>query len=230
MATQADPNATSRAPLSRERVLGAAVALADRGGIGALSMRKLAQELGVEAMSLYHHVANKDAILDGLIDLVFGEIDLPVGEADWKAAMRQRAISAREALLRHPWATGLMESRSTPGPATLRHHDAVLGILRNAGFPLELAAHAYSLLDSYIYGFALQETSLPFNTPEETAEVAQAMMAEFPADAYPHLTEIAVEHVLQPGYSYASEYLFGLDLILDGLERLAGGEARSGSS
>jgi len=221
MATQTDPR---RAPLTRERVLAAAIDLADRDGIASLSMRKLAQELGVEAMSLYHHVASKDAILDGLIDLVFGEIDLPVGEADWKAAMRRRAISAREVLRRHPWATGLMESRSTPGPATLRHHDAVLGILRNAGFPLELAAHAYSLLDSYIYGFALQETSLPFNTPEETAEVAQAMMAEFPADAYPHLTEIAVEHVLQPGYSYASEYLFGLDLILDGLERRAGGE------
>ncbi|HEV3012001.1 MAG TPA: TetR/AcrR family transcriptional regulator C-terminal domain-containing protein [Actinomycetota bacterium] len=216
MATQTDPR---RAPLTRERVLAAAIDLADRDGIASLSMRKLAQELGVEAMSLYHHVANKDAILDGLIDLVFGEIDLPVGEADWKAAMRRRAISAREVLRRHPWATGLMESRSTPGPATLRHHDAVLGILRNAGFPLELAAHAYSLLDSYTYGFALQETSLPFNTPEETAEVAQAMMAEFPADAYPHLTEIAVEHVLQPGYSYASEYLFGLDLILDGLEQ-----------
>ena len=216
MATQTDPR---RAPLTRERVLAAAIDLADRDGIASLSMRKLAQELGVEAMSLYHHVANKDAILDGLIDLVFGEIDLPVGEADWKAAMRRRAISAREVLRRHPWATGLMESRSTPGPATLRHHDAVLGILRNAGFPLELAAHAYSLLDSYIYGFALQETSLPFNTPEETAEVAQAMMAEFPTDAYPHLTEIAVEHVLQPGYSYASEYLFGLDLILDGLEQ-----------
>ena len=224
MSTQTDPDTAPRTPLTRQRVLRAAVALADRGGVGALSMRKLAQELGVEAMSLYHHVANKDAILDGLIDLVFGEIDLPVGEADWKAAMRRRAISAREVLRRHPWATGLMESRSTPGPATLRHHDAVLGILRNAGFPLELAAHAYSLLDSYIYGFALQETSLPFKTPEETAEVAQAMMAEFPADAYPHLTEIAVEHVLQPGYSYASEYLFGLDLILDGLERLAGGE------
>jgi len=222
MATQTDPR---RPPLTRERVLAAAIDLADRDGIASLSMRKLAQELGVEAMSLYHHVANKDAILDGLIDLVFGEIDLPVGEADWKVAMRRRAISAREVLRRHPWATGLMESRSTPGPATLRHHDAVLGILRNAGFPLELAAHAYSLLDSYIYGFALQETSLPFNTPEETAEVAQAMMAEFPADAYPHLTEIAVEHVLQPGYSYASEYLFGLDLILDGLERLAAGEA-----
>jgi AcrR family transcriptional regulator len=212
----------TRTPLTRDRVLRAAVDLADRDGIGSLSMRKLAQELGVEAMSLYHHVASKDVILDGLIDLVFSEIDLPLGEADWKAAMRRRAISAREALRRHPWATGLMESRSTPGPATLRHHDAVLGILRNAGFPLELAAHAYSLLDSYIYGFALQETSLPFTTPEETAEVAQAMMAEFPADAYPHLTEIAVEHVLQPGYSYANEFLFGLDLILDGLERIAG--------
>jgi AcrR family transcriptional regulator len=219
MPTPTDPSPALRAPLTRERVLRAAVDLADRDGIGSLSMRKLAQELGVEAMSLYHHVANKDAILDGLIDLVFGEIDLPVGEADWKAAMRSRAISAREVLRRHPWATGLMDSRSAPGPATLRHHDAVLGILRTAGFPLELAAHAYSLLDSYIYGFALQETSLPFSTPEETAEVAQAMMAEFPADAYPHLTEIAVEHVLQPGYSYASEYLFGLDLILDGLEQ-----------
>ena len=219
MPTQTSASPAPRAPLTRQRVLATAVDLADRDGIGSLSMRKLAQELGVEAMSLYHHVANKDAILDGLIDLVFGEIDLPVGEADWKAAMRSRAVSAREVLRRHPWATGLMESRSTPGPATLRHHDAVLGILRNAGFPLELAAHAYSLLDSYIYGFALQETSLPFNTPEETAEVAQAMMAEFPADAYPHLTEIAVEHVLQPGYSYASEYQFGLDLILDGLEQ-----------
>jgi AcrR family transcriptional regulator len=217
--TQADPNATSRAPLSRERVLGAAVALADRGGIGALSMRKLAQELGVEAMSLYHHVANKDDILDGIVDVVFGEIELPTGEAGWKAAMRRRAVSAREALRRHPWATGLMESRRTPGPANIRHHDAVLGVLRNAGFPVELAAHAYSLLDSYIYGFALQEASLPFHTPEETAEVAQEIMSEFPADEYPHLTEIATEHVLQPGYDYGDEFLYGLDLILDGLAR-----------
>ena len=133
--------------------------------------------------------------------------------------MRQRAISAREALRRHPWATGLMESRPTPGAANLRHHDAVLGVLRGAGFSVELAAHAYSLLDSYIYGFALQEASLPFHTPEEAAEVAQAIMAEFPAAEFPHLTEIAVDHVLQPGYDYGNEYLFGLDLILDGLER-----------
>jgi AcrR family transcriptional regulator len=217
--TQADPNAASRAPLSRERVLRAAVALADRGGIGSLSMRKLAQELGVEAMSLYHHVAGKDAILDGIVDVVFGEIELPTGEVDWKEAMRRRAVSARQALRRHPWATALMESRSTPGPANLRHHDAVLGILRKAGFSVELAAHAYSLLDAYTYGFALQETSLPFSTPEETAEVAQSIMAEFPADQYPHLTEIAVEHVLQPGYDYGNEYRFGLELILDGLDR-----------
>jgi AcrR family transcriptional regulator len=200
-------------------VLAAAVALADQGGIESLSMRKLAQELGVEAMSLYHHVANKDDILDGLVDVVFGEIDLPTGEDGWRAAMRQRAISAREALRRHPWATGLMESRPTPGAANLRHHDAVLGVLRGAGFSVQLAAHAYSLLDSYIYGFALQEASLPFHTPEEAAEVAQAIMAEFPAADYPHLTEIAVDHVLQPGYDYGNEYLFGLDLILDGLER-----------
>jgi AcrR family transcriptional regulator len=219
MSTRTDPDAAPRAPLSRRRVLRAAVALADRGGVGALSMRKLAQELGVEAMSLYHHVANKDDILDGIVDVVFGEIELPAGEAGWEAAMRRRAVSAREALRRHPWATGLMESRRTPGPANIRHHDAVLGVLRNAGFPVELAAHAYSLLDSYIYGFALQEASLPFHTPEETAEVAQEIMSEFPADEYPHLAEIATEHVLQPGYDYGDEFLYGLDLILDGLAR-----------
>jgi len=215
----ATPSPAPRIPLTRQRVLRAAVDLADRGGAGSLSMRKLAQELGVEAMSLYHHVANKDAILDGIVDVVFSEIELPSGATSWKAAMRQRATSAREALRRHPWATALMESRSTPGPATLRHHDAVLGILRNAGFSIELAAHAYSVLDSYIYGFALQETSLPFKTPEETAELAESIMAEFPANEYPHLTEIALRHVLQPGYDYGNEYKFGLDLILDGLER-----------
>jgi AcrR family transcriptional regulator len=219
MSTHPDPGAAGRLPLTRERVLAAAVALADRGGLDSLSMRKLAQELGVEAMSLYHHVANKDDILDGLVDVVFGEIELPSGQDGWRAAMRQRAISARQALRRHPWATGLMESRPTPGAANLRHHDAVLGVLRGAGFSVELAAHAYSLLDSYIYGFALQEASLPFHTAEEAAQVAQAMMAAFPAAEYPHLTEITVDHVLQPGYDYGDEYLFGLDLILDGLER-----------
>lgn len=214
-----DPGTERRGRLTRDRVLRTAVALADTGGIESLSMRKLGVELGVEAMSLYNHVANKSDLLDGMIDSVFLEIDLPTGDVDWRTAMRRRAISAREVLSRHRWAIGLMESRTTPGPATLRHHDAVLGTLRNAGFSIELTAHAYSVLDSYIYGFALQEPNLPFDTAEETAKVAQAIMARFTSGQYPHLTELTVEHVLQPGYDYGNEFEFGLDLILDGLER-----------
>lgn len=225
---------TPRIPLTRERVLLAAVALADESGSESLSMRKLGEAVGVEAMSLYHHVANKEDLLDGMIDVVFGEIDLsfgpvgpvgPVGSVssvrreDWKTAMRQRAISARRVLSRHGWAIGFMESRTSPGPATLRHHDAVIGCLRDAGFSIELAAHAFSVLDSYIYGFALQERSLPFHTPQETAELAQDILAAFPADEYPHLTELTSEQILRPGYDYGNEFRFGLDLILDGLER-----------
>ena len=219
MASPSKPEAEPRIPLSRERVLRAAMAFADENGIGSLSMRKLGEALGFEAMSLYNHVANKDELLDGMVDLVFGEIGLPSGGANWKTAMRERAISARWALSRHRWAIGLMESRTTPGPATLRHHDAVIGSLREAGFSIEMAAHAYSVLDSYIYGFALQEASLPFHTEEETEEVVQVILEQMPPDEYPHLTEMAVEHVLRPGYDYGDEYEFGLDLILDGLER-----------
>ncbi len=213
------PIAVPRVPLNRERVLLAAVALADEHGLESVSMRRLGETLGVEAMSLYNHVANKSDLLDGMVDRVFGEIDLPAPDADWRVAMRQRAISARDVLSRHPWAIGLMDSRSTPGPATLRHHDAVIGSLRSGGFSVELAAHAFSLLDSYLYGFALQEASLPFSTGEETAELAQALMASVPTDHYPHLAELTVEHVLQPGYDYRAEFEFGLDLILDGLDR-----------
>jgi AcrR family transcriptional regulator len=211
-----------RVPLSKERVLRAAVLLADEGGVASLTMRKLAETLGVEAMSLYYYVADKDEILDGMVDLVFGEIDLPSREADWKAAMRQRAISARDALTRHPWAIGVMESRANPGPATLRHHDAVIGNLRQAGFSIALAAHAFSVIDSYIYGFALQTLNLPFDTSEELEKLAEAMLREMPADEYPYLTEMIVDHALQPGYSYANEFEFGLDLVLDGLERARG--------
>jgi AcrR family transcriptional regulator len=207
-----------RTRLSRERVLGAAVAFADERGIESLSMRKLGEALGVEAMSLYNHVANKDELLDAMVDIVFGEVGLPDREVDWKTAMRRRAVSARHVLARHRWAIGLMESRTSPGPATLRHHDAVIGCLRGAGFSVALAAHAFSLLDSYIYGFALQEASLPFDTAEQTAEVAEMILPSMQPDEYPHLTELAVEHVLQPGYSYGNEFEFGLDLILDGLE------------
>ncbi len=213
--------AARRAPLSRDRVLRAAVTLADESGIEALSMRKLGQVLGVEAMSLYNHVASKGDLLDGMVDVVFSEIGLPASDAGWKPAMRRRACSARAALAHHRWAIGLMESRRSPGPATLRHHDAVLGCLRAAGFSVEMTAHAYSLLDSYIYGFALQEASLPFGTAEETVRVAQEIAGRFAADDYPYLAELATGHILQPGYHYGDEFEIGLDLILDALERSA---------
>jgi AcrR family transcriptional regulator len=210
-----------RAQLSRERVLRAAVALADREGIEALSMRKLGQEVDVEAMSLYNHVRNKEELLNGMVDIVFSEIDLPTAGEDWPTAMRRRAVSARQALKRHPWAIGLMESRAQPGPATLRHHDSVLRNLREGGMSIEAAAHAYSLLDSYVYGFTLNEQSLPFdNSPEKVAEVAGNIMREMTAGEYPYLTEMAVEHAMKPGYDYGNEFEFGLDLILDGLQRL----------
>ena len=197
----------------------AAIGLADSSGIESLSMRKLGQELGVEAMSLYNHVANKDDILDGIVDLVFAEIDLPSGAGDWKPAMRRRAISAHEALLRHPWAPSLMQSRTRPGPATLRHHDSVLGSLRSAGFTLVMAAHAVSAIDGYVYGFALQQINLPLQSRDEVAEVGEGILRQL-AGQYPHLAEMITEHAMKPGYNYAKEFEFGLDLILDGLERL----------
>jgi AcrR family transcriptional regulator len=206
---------------NREQVLQAAVALADETGIESLSMRKLGQALGIEAMSLYNHVAGKEALLDGMIDLVFAEIELPTGE-DWKKALRGRAISMREALARHRWAVGLMESRTNPGATTLRQHDAVIGCLLAAGFSMELTAHAFAAVDSYVYGFALQEKGLPFDTPEQTAEMAQAMLAHFPVDEFPHLAAFTREHVMRPGYDFGAEFEFGLDLLLDGLERLIG--------
>jgi AcrR family transcriptional regulator len=222
-----------RVPLSRARVLGGAVAIADAAGIGSLTMRSLADELGVKPMSLYHHVPNKAAILDGIIDVVFGEIELPSAQADWRSAMRDRAISARSVLRHHPWATPLMESRANPGPATLRHHDSVIGTLRRAGFSIAMTAHAYSLLDSYVYGFALTEAALPFESPETVPDIAGAILEQFPSEEYPHLAELATEHVLQPGYNYGNEFEFGLGLILDGLERLLtttdAAQARGGS-
>ena len=219
MATKTDHSAKPRTPLSRQRVLRAALVLADTGGIDSLTMRKLGEELQVEAMSLYNHVANKEDILDGIVDLVFGEIALPSGRADWKAGMRERAISAHEALLRHPWATSLMQSRTKPGPATLRHHDSVLGSLRIAGFTLVKAAHAFSVMDGYVYGFALQQINIPLQSPEQVAEVGENILRQL-AGEYPHLTEMITEHAMKPGYDYAEEFEFGLDLILDGLERL----------
>jgi hypothetical protein len=164
-------------------------------------------------------VANKDDLVDGLIDLVFAEIELPSSDNDWKTWMRERAIAVRRALVRHPWATGLMESRRQPGPATLRHHDSVIGKLRGSGFSIVMAAHAYSVMDAYIYGFAMNQASLPSDPGLETAEVAAAMSEQFPAEEYPHLAEFTSQHVMRTGYDYGAEFEYGLDLILDGLER-----------
>jgi AcrR family transcriptional regulator len=218
MAKKTKEAAPSRIPLSRQRALSTAVALADAEGLGSLSMRKLAQEVGVEAMSLYHHVANKEDILDGMVDLVFAEIELPSDGTEWKTAMRQRAESARAALTRHPWAISIMDSRSSPGPATLRHHDAVIGSCRNAGFSVQMAAHAFSLIDSYIYGFVLQEVNLPFDDSTDLEDVVESMMLPFSAEDYPHLVELTTEYVLQPGYSYGNEFDYGPGLILESLE------------
>src|SRR5215218_2957120 len=206
MSTKANVTPGKRVPLSRERVLRAAVAIADATGIGSLTMRSLAHELGVKPMALYYHVANKDEILDGIVDLVFSEIELPSASGDWRSEIVRRANSARQVLRRHPWAIGLMESRKTPGPATLRHHDATIGTLRAAGFSVEMTAHAYALLDSYVYGFALQEAALPFRGPETVAEVAEPMMEQFPTDAYPHFVELATEYILQPNYDFGDEF------------------------
>ena len=207
---------TPRPPLTKGRILQAAVDLADREGLGALTMRRLGAELGVEAMALYKHVANKEEILDGILDLVVGEIEIPSEGAGWKDAMRRRAMSARDVLSRHSWAIGLLEARGAMGPAAVRYLDAILGNLRSAGFSIENAAHAFWLLDSYVYGHVIQETSLPFGTSEEMTESTGSIREEVTTDEYPHLAEIG-EHAQRFGYSVDGEFEFGLELILDAL-------------
>jgi AcrR family transcriptional regulator len=219
------PSPTRRTPLSRARLLAAAVALADAGGLEAFSMRGLAQELGVVPMALYKHVANKDALLDGMVDIVFAEIELPSTDVEWRSAMRRRAGSTREALNRHTWAIGMMESRQ-PGPANLRNHNAVMGCLREAGFSFEVAVHAYSVQDAYIYGFALQERDLGFETPQSAGDAAHRRADTLGGlDDYPYLAEI-VAKLPGSGYDTAAEFAWGLDLILSGLELLREAEAR----
>ena len=209
----------SRPRLTRESVLACAIDIADEVGIEPLTLRKLAAALGVKPMSIYHHVANKDEILDGMVDTVFGEIELPPPDLDWKAAMRVRAVSAREVLARHRWAAGMLDSRTNPGPRTLRHHDAVLGCLRGGGFTVEMSAHAVALIDSYIYGFAIQEAALPFHGESEIADLAEELARALPADEYPNLVEFTFDHVLRPGYRFGDEFEFGLELVLEGLAR-----------
>ncbi|MCW4354436.1 TetR/AcrR family transcriptional regulator [Hoyosella sp. YIM 151337] len=206
-----------RQPLSRERIVTTAVALADEKGAPGVTMRAVANQLGVEAMSLYNHVKNRDDLLDGMVDTVFSEIELPALGANWETAMRARAESARAALLRHPWAVSLMDSRSQPGPATLRHHDAVLGALRGGGFSVAMAVHAMSVMDSYLYGFVIQELSLPFTDRSELEDVASDILEGLPGGTYPHLAEAITEQALQPGYNPSDEFEFGLSLILGAL-------------
>lgn len=208
-----------RRPLSRERIVAAAAEVADGAGLGGVSMRSVGKQLGVEAMSLYHHIAGKDALLDALADWFFALIDLDCLDAPWRAAMRDRAGSLREVAAAHPWALGLVESRRAPGEALLRHHDAVLGCLRAAGFPVELAAHAFSAIDSYVYGFVLTELNLPFEEGEDAADFVAQL--ELVAERYPHLVEMVTAQAAGRHYSYAEEFGYGLELILDGLaERL----------
>jgi AcrR family transcriptional regulator len=211
-----------RRTLTRQRVLRTAVALADERGLKELTMRSLARKLDVEAMSLYNHVANKEDLLDGMIELVFSEIEPPAAGRDWKAELRTRAVSTRAALLRHRWAVGEMEGRTNHGPSNLEVHDAVLGCLRAAGFSIEMTVHAMSVQDAYIYGFALQQTDMSSQTAEDFATEAQRQMVAY-ADAlaaYPNLVEVVGGYVAQAGYDYDREFLFGLDVILNGLERL----------
>ncbi len=183
-------------------------------------MRNLAEDLGAAPMALYRHVANKEDLLDGMVDVVFSGMYPPAIKGDWKAELRKRGTSARSALQRHPWAVGLMESRVHPGEASAVHHNATMGCLREAGFPFREAVHAYNLLDAYTYGFALQELTIPFETPEESGEVAATTVGERGGD-FPYLAEVVVE-LGNRGYDYTEEFEFGLDFILDGLERLLG--------
>lgn len=207
-----------REPLSRERVLRAAIVFADEQGIDALSMRKLGRQLGVEAMSLYKHVASKDDLLDGIAELVASEIHLPAPNTEWKTAMRDRAISAREVFSRHPWAVGIMEARANPGPASMRYYDTVIGSLRRGGFTVRMASRAFSLMDAYVFGYAAQEINLPFDSTEDVADIAEAIREQLPANEFPHFTEMILDYVSRPEWNFQEEFEFGLDLILDGLE------------
>jgi AcrR family transcriptional regulator len=220
MQTRPTPRPEPRAPLNRERVLRAAVALADEQGIDSLTMRELGLRLGVEAMSLYNHVAGKDDILDGMVDLIVGEIDLPSDTVDWKEAMRRRAVSAQAVFSLHPWASALIDSRESSGPERLRYFEWVLGTLRRAGFSLELAARAFSLLDSYIYGFGRQQFNMSAGGDAEPEEMAEAFLRAIPADEYPYLRELIVEYAMDSGYDDGADFGFGLGLILDGLQAL----------
>jgi AcrR family transcriptional regulator len=218
MAGETTKKAARRAPLSREKVLRAALRMADRGGIASLSMRRLARALRVEAMSLYNHVASKEDLLDGLVELVASEIEPPAPGGDWRAAMRRRATSAHAVLMRHPWATMLLVSRANVGPNMLRYVDATIGCLREAGFSYPMADHAWNALDAYVYGFTLQKLSFPFD-PAEYAAAAEGFLHAIPVEQFPYLNGMSQE-VIAGRHDGVHQLELGLDLLLDGLERM----------
>jgi AcrR family transcriptional regulator len=214
-----------RQTLNRDRVLEGAVALADEIGIEELTIRRLAEVLGTKPMTIYYHVPSKDEIVDGMVEVVFSEIDKPPADEDWRSAIRKRCVSARTVISRHPWAAPLMESRTSPGPENLGHHEAVLACLRRGGLSWQMTAHAYAVLDAFVYGFAFQEATLPRQVEGEFVEVARDIAAAFDPGAFPNLVDFTVNHVFQPGYEFGDSFEFGLDLILDGIE----GAARRGA-
>ncbi|MBA2668168.1 MAG: TetR/AcrR family transcriptional regulator [Trueperaceae bacterium] len=207
-----------RAGLTRVRIVRAAVALADERGLDALSMRALGRALGVEAMSLYNHVTDKDDVLDAMVDLVVAEIDVPEQGEAWRSALRRRSISARSALTRHPWAGRLIHTRSTSGPARLRAFEATIGCLRSAGFSHRLTVYALSTLDAYVDGFGAQRLNVAAADVPDDVSLAEALAAWLPAAEFPHLSALIHEHVLVDGYDEEASFAFGLDLVLDGLE------------
>ena len=216
----AQKSKNQRTSLTRDLIVKAAVALAEAGGMASLSMRNLAAEIGAAPMALYRHVTNKEDLIDDMVDLVFAEMYPPAIGGNWKAELQKRGYSARAALQRHRWAVGLMESRLHPGPASAVHHNATMGCLREAGFPFREAVHAYNVLDSYTYGFALQEQTIPFETAEESGEVAETTVGQR-GDEFAYLAEVVKELSIR-GYDYTEEFEFGLGFILDGLERYKG--------
>jgi AcrR family transcriptional regulator len=218
MPKKSHPKPLPPLPLNRERVLEAALLLADEEGIEALSMRKLADVLGVKAMSLYNHVANKDDLLDGIVDRVISEIEVPDLRLDWKTAMRRRANSAHEVLLRHPWATMPIVSRINVGSAMLRYIDATLGCLVEAGFSFEMADHAWNAIDSHIYGYTLQELNFPLQA-SDYPEVAASFMSMIPREQYPYMNQLS-QRVIDGSYDGLHDFEFGLELILNGLDAL----------
>lgn len=220
MAQNTKRNSTHPPALTKDRVIQAAIRLADAGGLEALSMRKLGRELGVEAMAFYHHFANKSQLIDGMIDSVHGDINVPTGEVSWKEFMQSRAQSAFEVLLLHPWAAPIMEAGVTPGPSTLRDGENCIKRFRTAGFSIPMTVHAVTVLNIYIYGAAEQYARLNFSDSQEAAEFSETIKEQFPIEEYPYLGEIITKHMMKAHYNAREEFEFGLNLILDGISRL----------